>query len=345
MRFLSLLALVFCSTAFAQTPSKHWIYGGLDLGVGFQKSDDSNEDNTTDGRYFGAQLLYQYRLAPQFNVEAGVGWLDYKVSTDFQTGVNESVRLKTQAPYLQTGFYYQTQSNFSFGVIANYILDEGLLLSANDKSTILAGVGVWYNIPTEDYAVRIGANARRSMDYLDREATLLGLSVQIGFPIKTAEAPKLKKTQTQKAVGVVQTKQDVTLVTLDETLINFETNSYTLDMESKSLILKLGAFLASHPDLWERVYIEGHTDARGSDYYNNVLSIRRANSVFEELSTVSLPSNRLLFNGSGKQKPLDPNENLTAYAKNRRVDLKFINVSNKAYFNAFIAKLKKEHQR
>lgn len=347
MRFLSILGLLLCSTAFAQNNSKHWIYGGIDLGAGTQKSDDASENDSSNGKYFGGQLLYQYRMAPQFNLEVGAGWLDYKTSNTFNLTPNKRVRLHTQAPYLSTGLYYQTQSPFSFGLIANYVLDDGLLVSAKDESTILAGLGAWYNIPTESVDVRIGANIRRSMDFINREAMLYGVSIQVGFPIKNTTAPKLARNQVQKAPGIVQTvvKQDVTLVTLDKTLINFETNSFDLDMKSKSLILKLGAFLASNPDLYEKVYIEGHTDARGSDYYNNVLSVRRANSVYEELQTVSLPKNRLFFNGAGKSKPLDPSENLEAYAQNRRVDLKFINVTNKAYFNAFIAKLIKEHQR
>jgi outer membrane protein OmpA-like peptidoglycan-associated protein len=346
MRILTLLlVLLFSLPVFSQKQSNTWVYGGFDLGVGSQKSDDFNEEDTTNGRYFGVQLMGQYRF-DQVNLEAGIGWLDYKVSTDFQTGPNSRVRLHTKAPYLHTGVFYKLTEKFSLGMVGNYVLDDGLLISAKDKSSLLAGLGAYYSLSSsESMDVRVGAVAQKSIDFLNRDVTLVGINLQIGMPVGSAPAPVLKKNQVVKSQGVIQTKKEITLVSFDETLINFETDSYTLDMESKALLADLGAFMVSNKDMWESLHIEGHTDLRGSDDYNNVLSVRRANSVYEALTTLAIDKSRLDFEGSGKKKPLDPTVSDEAFAKNRRVDLKFVNVTNKNYFNQFITKLKAKYKR
>lgn len=346
MRILSaLLVLLFSFSAFSAQQPKTWIYGGFDFGVGTQKSDDFNEEDSTNGRYYGAQIMGQYRF-DKVNVEAGLGWMDYKVSTDFQTGPNSRVKLHTKAPYLHTGAFYKITEKFSFGVLANYVLDDGLLISATDKTSVLAGVGAYYNMPLSDKLdMRIGLVAQKSIDYLNRDMTLVGMNVQFGTPIGSAPEPVLKPNQVHKVKGIIQTKKDITRVTLDETLINFLTDSFYLDMTSKALLADLAAFLASNPTLWESLEIEGHTDITGSELYNNVLSVRRANSVYEELTSIAVDKSRIYFSGAGRNQPLDPNMNPQAFAKNRRVDLKFVNVTDKAYFNAFITKLKKKYQR
>ena len=60
--------------------------------------------------------------------------------------------------------------------------------------------------------------------------------------------------------------------------VYFETNSAEIDADSKELLRTLGvAVLKANPDL--RVRVDGHTDSRGSDAYNQQLSERRAEAV------------------------------------------------------------------
>lgn len=347
MHFLIVIALFLLNfSAFAaESKPKAWIYGGLDYGIGSQESDEFNEKDTTNGKYYGAQIMGQYRFE-QVDFELGLGWLDYKVSTDFKTGVNSRVRLHTKAPYAHAGVFYKLTERFSLGLVSNYILDGGLLISDKDKSSLFAGIAAYYNVPlSEKMAFRVGAVAQKSLDFINRDVTLVGLNVQVGFAVSPSEQPVLKKNQTQKSQGIIQTKKVITLVTLDETLINFDTDQYSLDDKSKALIADLGAFLISNPELWEELEIEGHTDIVGSDYYNNVLSVRRANSVYEAVTSLAIDKKRVFFSGSGKHIPLDPSISVEAFAKNRRVDLKFVNVSDKNHFNEFIDKLKTKYRR
>lgn len=87
----------------------------------------------------------------------------------------------------------------------------------------------------------------------------------------------------------------------------------------------------------ETVFIEGHTDstgARGSDdRYNWQLSVERSVNTYREIVTVA-PSLRSLRNtrneeiisvsGYASTRPIDANENREAWAKNRRIDLRFV---------------------
>ncbi|MBL8323402.1 MAG: OmpA family protein [Rubrivivax sp.] len=67
-----------------------------------------------------------------------------------------------------------------------------------------------------------------------------------------------------------------------------------------------------------RVAIDGHTDALGSDPYNDALSARRAMAVREYLMSRSVPGDWLHARGHGKRRPLDPLR--PEAAENRRVE-------------------------
>lgn len=73
-------------------------------------------------------------------------------------------------------------------------------------------------------------------------------------------------------------------------------------------------------------YIEvfGHTDSIGTDFYNNVLSERRANSVIEYLATKGLDRRRMEAKGFGTQKPIAPNNTFEGRKQNRRADIAVI---------------------
>ncbi len=67
-----------------------------------------------------------------------------------------------------------------------------------------------------------------------------------------------------------------------------------------------------------RVRIEGNCDERGSDEYNLALGEKRAKAALAYLVTLGLPADRLTVISYGKEKPVDPGHEETAWAKNRR---------------------------
>jgi outer membrane protein OmpA-like peptidoglycan-associated protein len=70
------------------------------------------------------------------------------------------------------------------------------------------------------------------------------------------------------------------------------------------------------------IKIEGHTDAVGSEAYNQTLSEQRAASVKEYLvQQFHIDPTRLTVKGLGKSKPITTNDTEAGRSKNRRVEV------------------------
>ena len=69
------------------------------------------------------------------------------------------------------------------------------------------------------------------------------------------------------------------------------------------------------------VRIVGHTDSTGSDAINDPLSMQRAQTVRDFLSTRGVPSHRMSVEGRGSREPIADNASEEGRARNRRVEL------------------------
>lgn len=68
----------------------------------------------------------------------------------------------------------------------------------------------------------------------------------------------------------------------------------------------------------KKLVIEGHTDERGTAEYNRALGEKRAQSAREALVALGVAADRLTTVSFGKDKPVEPLHNDTAWSKNRR---------------------------
>jgi outer membrane protein OmpA-like peptidoglycan-associated protein len=67
-----------------------------------------------------------------------------------------------------------------------------------------------------------------------------------------------------------------------------------------------------------RLSITGHTDAIGSDEYNQALGYRRAKSVQHYFESKGLPANKIIIESRGEKEPADDNNTTAGRANNRR---------------------------
>jgi OOP family OmpA-OmpF porin len=74
-----------------------------------------------------------------------------------------------------------------------------------------------------------------------------------------------------------------------------------------------------------RVTVEGHTDAVGTDQYNEALSKRRADSVKGYLAGGGVAGSRIETRGYGESRPIASNDTDEGRSMNRRVELVPIN--------------------
>jgi outer membrane protein OmpA-like peptidoglycan-associated protein len=100
--------------------------------------------------------------------------------------------------------------------------------------------------------------------------------------------------------------------------IRFGYNSTEILPESYASLDEVGKMLQMEQLRNEKLLIEGHTDASGSDTYNRYLSEKRALAVKNYLiSRFNIEPHRLLVSGKGESDPLP---GIPAYsAQNRRV--------------------------
>ena len=98
--------------------------------------------------------------------------------------------------------------------------------------------------------------------------------------------------------------------------IHFAYDKYDLDTEARAILDTVAKRLNVHPGYV--VLIEGNCDERGSIEYNIALGQRRANNAMKYLVDLGVDKGRISIVSYGKERPLDPEHNEEAWAKNRR---------------------------
>ncbi len=74
----------------------------------------------------------------------------------------------------------------------------------------------------------------------------------------------------------------------------------------------------------EVIIAVGHTDSKGSDAYNQKLSIRRADAVKSYLTTKGFEASRVYTEGKGEAQPVADNKTDAGRAQNRRVEIEVV---------------------
>lgn len=96
--------------------------------------------------------------------------------------------------------------------------------------------------------------------------------------------------------------------------------------DSKPDLTKIINYMKKNPNV--KVVLEGHTDYKGAEDYNQKLSDKRASRVKNSLVAAGISKSRISTKGFGKSNPIAPNENADGTdnpegrQKNRRVEIK-----------------------
>ena len=79
----------------------------------------------------------------------------------------------------------------------------------------------------------------------------------------------------------------------------------------------------------EVIIAVGHTDAVGSDAYNQKLSVRRSEAVKAYLVSKGIEKNRVYTEGKGEKQPVADNKTSEGRSKNRRVEIDVVGTRSK----------------
>ncbi|MDX1630107.1 MAG: OmpA family protein, partial [Fulvivirga sp.] len=104
--------------------------------------------------------------------------------------------------------------------------------------------------------------------------------------------------------------------------IFFDFDKHTLKESSKTELRKVISFLNNNPEV--NIEISGHTDNVGSAVYNQQLSEKRAEAVYQFLVENGINGSRLTFKGYGQTQPVTANDSDEARQRNRRIEFKIV---------------------
>ncbi|MEM1271534.1 MAG: OmpA family protein [Bacteroidota bacterium] len=127
-----------------------------------------------------------------------------------------------------------------------------------------------------------------------------------------------KELEEQLRDAEVERTEEGIAVRFDSAIL-FDFDSSSLRGNARSDLSELAYSIQSYPGT--KIVVVGHTDAIGSDAYNQRLSERRADAVRYELQREGVTSSRLTAYGVGESQPVASNASEYGRAQNRRVEL------------------------
>jgi peptidoglycan-associated lipoprotein len=103
-------------------------------------------------------------------------------------------------------------------------------------------------------------------------------------------------------------------------VVYFDFDSYVVREEFRQLIEGHAKALAAAKA--KKMVVEGHTDERGGREYNLALGQRRAEAVAKSLSLLGVTNGQVEAVSFGEERPAADGHDESAWAKNRRAELK-----------------------
>ncbi|MEE4604997.1 MAG: peptidoglycan-associated lipoprotein Pal [Desulfobacterales bacterium] len=141
---------------------------------------------------------------------------------------------------------------------------------------------------------------------------------------RAQEEARQRELERQKALAEENLKEDLLTseLAVDEKTqfenedIYFDFDSIQLTPQAQEILTKKAKWLRDNPAA--TVTIEGHCDNRGTNEYNLALGEGRAQSAKTFLMDLGVDVSKLRTISYGEERPLDPQQTESAWAKNRR---------------------------
>ncbi|MDI3294950.1 OmpA family protein [Janthinobacterium tructae] len=300
---------------------------------------------TKDERDTGYKLFVGRQLNQYVAVEAGyfdLGKFDFKSTTSGNGVLNGqagfrgvNLDLLGQLPLSQrlsllgrVGMHY-TKTNTEFS--GNRLLGSTNTHASERKLNAKLGLGLEYKF-SEALALRGEVERYRLNDAVgnrgDADLYSVSLVYKLGRPASATPAyqpaPEVAPVVAMPAPVVVAAPAPTPVAEkvsfASEALFDFDQS--TLKPQGKAALDQLLGQLTGM-DL-EVIVTVGHTDAVGSDAYNQKLSQRRAEAVKAYLVTQGVETNRVYTEGKGETQPVADNTTAAGRAKNRRVTVEVV---------------------
>ncbi len=100
------------------------------------------------------------------------------------------------------------------------------------------------------------------------------------------------------------------------TYFAFDKSDFNSDAKTDKYIDESNKYFGQNPQA--RLSIIGHTDAIGTDGYNQALGYRRAQTMQHYFESKGMLANKIIIESKGKKEPADDNNTMSGRANNRR---------------------------
>lgn len=151
------------------------------------------------------------------------------------------------------------------------------------------------------------------------------LGAIIGATVGGATGAVIGREMDKQAAEIEQTVPDAKVERVGEGIVVefssavlFGFDQSDLSADARANLDKLVKVLNTYPDT--NIEVQGHTDSKGTESYNQTLSVKRATSVSDYLTANQTKSGRITTKGFGETMPKYENETEEGRAQNRRVE-------------------------
>jgi peptidoglycan-associated lipoprotein len=141
--------------------------------------------------------------------------------------------------------------------------------------------------------------------------------------VETVETNEPEPIPDEDTLSRMNEDSDILAQSLEELNADSPLSDVLFDYDSAVLSPAARSRLESHAQWLRRfsritVLLEGHCDERGTVEYNLALGERRSMAAYNYLQSLGVPATRLKTISYGKEFPLDPAHNESAWTRNRR---------------------------
>jgi OOP family OmpA-OmpF porin len=279
---------------------------------GFAKKEnfDSARDFKNNGNLFGGSIGYYLTD----DVELRLGY-DEVHNARGEDGRN----IKGSNTALDALYHFNNAGDALRPYVSAGVSDQSIGQSGrggrNGSTFANIGGGAKYYF-TDNFYARAGVEAQYNIDQGDTEwAPSVGIGMNFGGGSKPAPVVAAVEPMPEP-VAAAEEPLELVRVELD---VKFDFDKSSVKEESYGDIKNLADFMKQYPQT--TTVVEGHTDSKGSDAYNQKLSESRANAVRNVLvNQYGVDANRVNAAGYGEARPVADNATDAGRAVNRRVE-------------------------
>ncbi|MDA9808318.1 OmpA family protein [Flavobacteriales bacterium] len=267
-------------------------------------------------------------------------WVSEKVDDYWNEPINLGEVINTEfgerTPYLSSDkkkIYFSSNGHIGYGeqdVFVSDRLDLNTWTSWSKPKNLGEGINGEYN----DWGFKVYDNETKAMLASETklpykvDARLLGggngaireHNLRNGYKVEGKQSASFNY-DCRTDIYYVDMINKLPVITIEDMLFDF--NKYTIKSSNNNILDRLTEVINDNKKY--KIQIVGHTDNVGGKEYNQNLSEKRAETIFNALIQAGVSADRMSFSGEGEEKSIVENTTDVNRKKNRRVEIIFKN--------------------